>query len=90
MKPPWDIPAAISLYNIDRWGTGYFTVNGKGNIQVQPTRKVEAGIDIMEVVAEAQPSAARALQPRRRPRTKSYGWRQECPPSMVLVGLRQS
>jgi arginine decarboxylase len=54
MKPPWDIPAAISLYNIDRWGTGYFTVNGKGNIQIQPTRKAEAGIDIMEVVAEAQ------------------------------------
>jgi len=54
MKPPWDIPAAISLYNIDRWGTGYFTVNGKGNIQIQPTRKPEAVIDIMEVVAEAQ------------------------------------
>ena len=57
MKPPWDIPAAISLYNIDRWGTGYFTVNGKGNIQIQPTRKPEAVIDIMEVVAEAQEAA---------------------------------
>ena len=54
MKPPWDIPAAISLYNIDRWGTGYFTVNGKGNIQIQPTRKPEAVIDIMEVIEEAQ------------------------------------
>ena len=54
MKPPWDIPAAISLYNIDRWGTGYFTVNGKGNIQIQPTRKAEAVIDIMEVIEEAQ------------------------------------
>src|SRR5512137_2261814 len=38
MKQPWDIPAAISLYNIDRWGTGYFTINERGNIQVQPTR----------------------------------------------------
>ncbi|MCE9612379.1 MAG: biosynthetic arginine decarboxylase [Chthoniobacter sp.] len=54
MNHPWDIPAAISLYNIDRWGTGYFTVNAKGNIQVQPTRKADAVIDIMEVVAEAQ------------------------------------
>ena len=54
MNQPWDIPAAISLYNIDRWGTGYFTVNGKGHIQIQPTRKPEAAIDIMEVVAEAQ------------------------------------
>ncbi len=54
MKPPWDIPAAISLYNIDRWGTGYFTVNGKGHIQIQPTRKPEAVIDIMDVIAEAK------------------------------------
>ncbi len=54
MNQPWDIPAAISLYNIDRWGTGYFTVNGKGNIQIQPTRKPEAVIDIMEVIEEAQ------------------------------------
>ena len=54
MNQPWDIPAAISLYNIDRWGTGYFTVNAKGNIQIQPTRKPEAVIDIMEVIEEAQ------------------------------------
>ena len=54
MKPPWDIPAAISLYNIDRWGTGYFTVNGKGNIQVQPTRNPAASIDIMEVIEDAK------------------------------------
>ena len=54
MKPPWDIPAAISLYNIDRWGTGYFTVNGKGNIQVQPTRNPAVSIDIMEVIEDAK------------------------------------
>ena len=53
MKPPWDIPAAISLYNIDRWGTGYFTVNERGNIQVHPTRS-EASIDIMELIEDAK------------------------------------
>ncbi len=54
MKPPWDIPAAISLYNIDRWGSGYFTINGKGHIQIAPTRKADATIDIMEVIEHAQ------------------------------------
>jgi len=54
MKPPWDIPAAISLYNIDRWGTGYFTVNAKGHIQIQPTRNADAVIDIMDVIEDAK------------------------------------
>jgi arginine decarboxylase len=54
MKPPWDIPAAISLYNIDRWGSGYFTINDKGNIQVLPTRNANAKIDMMDVVADAK------------------------------------
>src|SRR5271156_6551616 len=54
MKPPWDIPAAISLYNIDRWGSGYFTINDKGNIQVLPTRNANAKIDMMDVVEDAK------------------------------------
>src|SRR5687767_12906093 len=54
MQHPWDIPAAISLYNIDRWGLGYFTVNDRGNIQINPTQDPKTPIDIMEVIAEAR------------------------------------
>ncbi len=54
MQQPWDIPAAISLYNIDRWGLGYFSINELGNIQVFPTQNVATPIDIMDVVAEAR------------------------------------
>jgi arginine decarboxylase len=54
MQQPWDIPAAISLYNIDRWGTGYFSINEKGNIQVFPTQDPKTPIDIMEVMAAAR------------------------------------
>ncbi|MEQ1860873.1 MAG: biosynthetic arginine decarboxylase [Chthoniobacteraceae bacterium] len=54
MQEPWDIPAAISLYNIDRWGLGYFTINAKGNIEVRPTQDAKTPIDIMEVIEEAQ------------------------------------
>ena len=54
MTDSWDIPSAISLYNIDRWGTGYFGINEKGNIEVLPTREKEKAIDIMEVIEEAK------------------------------------
>lgn len=54
MPETWDIQSAISLYNIDRWGTGYFTINGRGNIQILPTRNAATPIDIMEVISEAQ------------------------------------
>ena len=37
MQEPWDIPAATALYNIDRWGAGYFGINEKGHVQVFPT-----------------------------------------------------
>jgi arginine decarboxylase len=52
--PHWDIPAAISLYNIDRWGTGYFTINDKGNISILPTKDPKATIDLMELMDEAK------------------------------------
>jgi arginine decarboxylase len=54
MTSEWDIPSAISLYNIDRWGSGYFSINARGNIQVLPTQSEKAPIDIMEVMAEAR------------------------------------
>lgn len=53
-KQPWDIPAATALYNIDRWGGGYFGINEKGNVQAFPTMDPRTPIDIMELVAEAR------------------------------------
>ncbi|HEX8296872.1 MAG TPA: biosynthetic arginine decarboxylase, partial [Chthoniobacteraceae bacterium] len=54
MQQPWDIPAATSLYNIDRWGLGYFSINERGNIQIAPTQNPGTPIDMMEVIAEAR------------------------------------
>ena len=54
MTQGWDIQSAISLYNIDRWGTGYFSINEKGNIQVLPTQEEATPIDLMEVIEEAK------------------------------------
>jgi arginine decarboxylase len=54
MTETWDIPSAIALYNIDRWGSGYFTINAAGNVQVMPTQSYGNAIDLMEVVTEAR------------------------------------
>lgn len=45
---------AIALYNVDRWGGGYFTVNKRGNVAVLPNGSNEQKIDLMEIVAEAR------------------------------------
>lgn len=44
---------ATALYNIDRWGGGYFAVNSDGNVSVRPNAN-GSGIDLMEIVAEAK------------------------------------
>src|SRR4051795_3933750 len=54
MKNEWDVEAAISTYNVDGWGTGYFTVNGAGNVEVRPLQEKGGAIDILDVVNEAR------------------------------------
>jgi arginine decarboxylase len=54
MKNEWDVDAAISTYNVDGWGTGYFTVNSAGNAEVRPLKEKGGAIDILDVVKEAQ------------------------------------
>ena len=54
MTETWDIPSAIALYNIDRWGSGYFNINAAGNVQVMPTQAYGQAIDLMDVVGEAR------------------------------------
>lgn len=45
---------AIALYNVDRWGGGYFTVNKRGHVAVMPNGSNDQKIDLMEVVKEAR------------------------------------
>lgn len=54
MEGTWDIQSAISLYNIDRWGSGYFRINDRGCIEVAPTQKPDQTIELMEVIEEAR------------------------------------
>jgi len=54
----FDREEALALYNVDRWGGGYFGINKSGNVVVKPKRNGEK-IDLMDIVGEAR---ARSLQ----------------------------
>ncbi|CAG0983555.1 partial arginine decarboxylase, partial [Methanosarcinales archaeon] len=46
----WKIEDAIELYGIERWGSGYFSVNRNGNLIVKPTKNDAQVIDLKNVV----------------------------------------
>jgi arginine decarboxylase len=50
----WDVSSALALYNVERWGAPYFTVNGKGHVAVRPSGEPLREIDMMELVHEAR------------------------------------
>jgi len=54
MKTEWDVESAIATYNVDRWGSGYFTINNNGNVEARPLQAEGGSIDILEVVNEAR------------------------------------
>ena len=54
MSQDWNINSAIALYNIDRWGSGYFSINDRGNVAILPTQNPAVAIDIMEVIDDAR------------------------------------
>ncbi len=54
MKTEWDVEAAIATYNVDGWGSGYFTINANGNVEARPLQENGGAIDILEVVNEAR------------------------------------
>jgi arginine decarboxylase len=52
-KPEWSIADADEIYQISRWGEGYFSISEKGDMCVNPTRtKNGPVINMMEVVEE--------------------------------------
>ncbi|MBU6400516.1 MAG: biosynthetic arginine decarboxylase, partial [Verrucomicrobia bacterium] len=52
--PTWDIQAARSLYNIDRWGARYFDVNDTGHVVARPLQEAGATVDLTDVIEEAK------------------------------------
>jgi arginine decarboxylase len=50
----WTIHDSSELYELARWGNGYFAVNASGHLQVQPHRDPAQSIDLKELVDRLQ------------------------------------
>jgi arginine decarboxylase len=50
----WGIPDASELYEVARWGNGYFSINRAGHVEVHPTKDPAVGIDLKELVDRLQ------------------------------------
>ena len=46
----WTTADAAELYEVARWGQGYFSVNDAGHMQVHPTRDAARAIDLKQLV----------------------------------------
>jgi arginine decarboxylase len=50
----WSVHDASELYEVSRWGNGYFAVNAAGHVQVHPTKEPSRAIDLKELVDRLQ------------------------------------
>ncbi len=53
-KSGWTVEDAAELYRVDSWSDGFFIVNERGHMAVQPHGDDALSIDIMDVVNEAR------------------------------------
>ncbi|HWB08535.1 MAG TPA: biosynthetic arginine decarboxylase [Pirellulales bacterium] len=51
---PWSVNDAADLYDIGRWGAGYFSVNQTGHLCVHPTKDPARSIDLKQLVEDLQ------------------------------------
>jgi arginine decarboxylase len=50
----WSVTEASELYEIDRWGKGYFSIGPNGHVRVHATRTPDRSIDLKELVDHLQ------------------------------------
>ncbi len=50
----WSTEQARSLYNIDRWGAGYFDINEHGEVVARPQQEGGASVEISDIIEEAR------------------------------------
>jgi arginine decarboxylase len=51
---PWTVADAGELYEIDRWGKGYFSIDKSGHVLVHPTKEPARAIDLKQLVDHLQ------------------------------------
>jgi arginine decarboxylase len=50
----WSIEHARNLYNIRRWGAGYFDINEAGHVVATPLRDAGTQVDLTDLIEEAK------------------------------------
>ena len=58
-QPSWKTVDSAELYEVNRWGNGFFSVGDNGNLQVHPDRRADHAIDMKDLIDRLQ---ARGLQ----------------------------
>ncbi|MEW4528830.1 biosynthetic arginine decarboxylase [Maioricimonas sp. JC845] len=51
---PWTTADATELYEVARWGNGYFSIGENGHLQVHPDRDTSRSIDLKDVIDRLQ------------------------------------
>jgi len=51
---PWSATDAAELYDVPRWGQGYFSVTEQGHLQVHPTKEPNRTVDLKRLVDRLQ------------------------------------
>lgn len=46
----WSVAHSRDLYDIDRWGKGYFSIDADGHVLVHPTRDPQRSIDLKKLI----------------------------------------
>jgi len=50
----WSVHDASELYEVSRWGNGYFSVNALGHLEVHPTKDPQRAIDLKQLIDRLQ------------------------------------
>ena len=51
-KTIWSVEDSSNLYDIDKWGDKYFSINNEGNISISPSGNLSDCIDLLKLVQE--------------------------------------
>ncbi len=54
MKQVWTTQDAVELYDVTRWGNGYFSIGENGNLRVHPSRRGDEFVELKDIVDRLQ------------------------------------
>src|SRR5687768_5503165 len=50
----WTVHDAAELYDVERWGKGYFSISSDGHLRVHPSRDPKHSLDMKELIDRLQ------------------------------------